>query len=232
MADQTKEMVQTGKFTRIKPVKDNIIYLSREETKAYIDERFEKPDGETKILTYHNNRAKLYNRYIREELHSLGKQLTVGERVVSNSQVKAWEGDDSITNNSKWEITGIGDTVTFLGAVCRVVELSNKVSVLAPLEPEVYDQAMNYYQQEGKNGSWGNYFKFKENVADLRALHSSTTHKAQGGTFDEVLVDLSDIGECESGDSDVARLLNVALSRARHKVYLTGSLPPQFSGEL
>ena len=56
---------------------------------------------------------------------------------------------------------------------------------------------------------------------DLRAAYACTVNKAQGSTFDKVFIDLDDISRCNSGDQ-IARMLYVACSRARHHVYLTG----------
>ena len=58
---------------------------------------------------------------------------------------------------------------------------------------------------------------------DLRAVYACTINKAQGSTYDEVFIDLDDICKCNSGDQ-IARMLYVAVSRARHHVYLTGDL--------
>ena len=60
-----------------------------------------------------------------------------------------------------------------------------------------------------------------QNWIDLRAVYASTVAKSQGSTFDSVFIDLSDIAKCNSGNA-IARMLYVAVSRARHHVYLTG----------
>jgi ATP-dependent exoDNAse (exonuclease V) alpha subunit len=58
---------------------------------------------------------------------------------------------------------------------------------------------------------------------DLRAAYACTINKAQGSTFDRVFIDLDDIRRCNSGDQ-IARMLYVGVSRARHQVFLTGDL--------
>lgn len=58
---------------------------------------------------------------------------------------------------------------------------------------------------------------------DLRPQYSITTHKAQGSTFDSVYIDLSDF-RYVSHLTQLARLLYVAISRAKYTVYFTGDI--------
>jgi ATP-dependent exoDNAse (exonuclease V) alpha subunit len=58
---------------------------------------------------------------------------------------------------------------------------------------------------------------------DLRGAYACTINKAQGSTFDSVFLDLDDVSRCNSGDQ-IARMLYVAVSRARNHVYLCGDL--------
>ena len=69
------------------------------------------------------------------------------------------------------------------------------------------------------------FFEFKNDTfCDLRPIHSSTVHKAQGSTYQTVYVDLTDIGRNTRKDV-LLRLLYVALTRSRGDVVVTGELP-------
>jgi ATP-dependent exoDNAse (exonuclease V) alpha subunit len=57
----------------------------------------------------------------------------------------------------------------------------------------------------------------------LRAAYAQTINKSQGSTYDRVFIDLDDLARCSSGDQ-LARMLYVGFSRARHQVFLTGDL--------
>ena len=70
---------------------------------------------------------------------------------------------------------------------------------------------------------WSIVEEIEERWVDLRAAYACTVNKAQGSTFDRVYIDLTDIGRCTSGDQ-IARMLYVAVSRARRQVFLTGDL--------
>jgi ATP-dependent exoDNAse (exonuclease V) alpha subunit len=76
---------------------------------------------------------------------------------------------------------------------------------------------------------WKPYYDLKDNFADFRPRDACTVHKSQGSTKDLVLVDLNNIGSCNFTVM-TARMLYVAISRARHRVILYGNLPPKYGG--
>src|SRR5690606_28010825 len=73
------------------------------------------------------------------------------------------------------------------------------------------------------------YFNLKDMYADMRPSHASTIHKAQGSTYNNVFMDLYDIG-ANNKPMEVARLLYVGTSRPKNKLYLYGQLPDKYSG--
>jgi ATP-dependent exoDNAse (exonuclease V) alpha subunit len=58
---------------------------------------------------------------------------------------------------------------------------------------------------------------------DLRAAYACTINKSQGSTYDKVFIDLDDLKRCNQPNT-LARLLYVAVSRARYQVIFTGDL--------
>ena len=73
-----------------------------------------------------------------------------------------------------------------------------------------------------KDKDWKNYYYLSEKLVDLRFNEASTVHCAQGSTYDRVFIDISDISTCRA-HSVRARLLYVALSRAKNEVYIYDS---------
>ena len=69
-----------------------------------------------------------------------------------------------------------------------------------------------------------------EDIADLRPRNACTVYKAQGSTYREVFVDLTDIGDCRN-PSQAARMLYVACTRPTHNIKFIGNLPARFKGE-
>lgn len=64
---------------------------------------------------------------------------------------------------------------------------------------------------------------FKNSWIDIRHTYSSTIHKAQGSTYEDVYLDLNDFKYLKA-QKELARLLYVAFSRATNKIYLTGDI--------
>ena len=80
-----------------------------------------------------------------------------------------------------------------------------------------------------KQKEWADYYELRDTYADLREKSACTVYKSQGSTYDFVFVDLDNIGTSFDA-GQVARMLFVAISRARSKVYLYGSLPQRYQG--
>ena len=72
----------------------------------------------------------------------------------------------------------------------------------------------------------GEYSKanvIKNTWVDLRPNFALTVHKSQGSTYDEVFIDLDDMKSIKDL-RELAKLLYVAMSRAKYRVILTGDI--------
>lgn len=76
-------------------------------------------------------------------------------------------------------------------------------------------------------GDFSNEYTIKNKTfrhfLDMRLEYCCTAHKAQGSTYDNTYIDLSDLDKCRDDDM-FRRLLYVAVSRSRGKVIFTGSI--------
>lgn len=73
---------------------------------------------------------------------------------------------------------------------------------------------------KARSQAWKNYLAFKSNVICIDFNHAMTIHKSQGSTYENVFVDMEDVGICADKDYKLyLKLLYVALSRASDKVY-------------
>jgi len=86
------------------------------------------------------------------------------------------------------------------------------------LEPEKLKALLKYLSS---NKNWKTFFMVKNGIIDLRQRDASTVHKAQGSTYDTVFLDIADLTSCNA-KSMVARMLYVAVSRARHRLVIYG----------
>lgn len=100
------------------------------------------------------------------------------------------------------------------------------VSVLPKQDPHIQELRVNYqgniHLVEVPLTTEARKSKFR-NQYDLRKPYAQTIHKAQGSTYEEVYLYLTDFRHTRSLE-DVKRLLYVAFSRATSKVYVTGAL--------
>ena len=67
--------------------------------------------------------------------------------------------------------------------------------------------------------AWKDYLAFNSNVICIDFAHAMTVHKSQGSTYENVLIDIEDLGKCADKNYKLyMQLLYVAISRASHKV--------------
>lgn len=89
--------------------------------------------------------------------------------------------------------------------------------------PDTYKDHAAALKAATAEGRYGAAREIANSWIDLRAAYACTINKSQGSTYDKVFIDLDDIRKCNSGEQ-IARMLYVAVSRARFHVYFTGDL--------
>jgi ATP-dependent exoDNAse (exonuclease V) alpha subunit len=224
---QYRHTVQSEIFKPIPIINDKLLSVSGIEFKKQIDKAFsfnQYTPEKTKIIAWTNHRVQEYNLYIRK-LQQLPTEFSIGETVYTNKPIirnKYYKSIDqavTITNISK-EFTNKNKIVgrwIELDKICNAFQASNSGA------------EKNILKQYARKKDWKNYFDIKDNWLDLRLPYACTTYKSQGNSYDTVFIDLSDIGKCNI-PSDVARMLYVSITRARHQVYLYGTLPEKYGG--
>jgi len=236
-----RDVVQNGVFQDIL-LSDKVIHVDGltfhdEVKKAFLHPRYSP--SRAKILAWSNGRVQDYNAHLRQ-LKSLGTSMQEGELVVTNKPIIA--GGHIIPVDSEVEITYLGAEIEKFEVTGRRVELDGKVSAFLPNNYQDAQKLMKRIAKEARAADkagdnilrkelWTHYFNIKDCWLDLRDQFASTVHKSQGSSCDEVFIDLYDIGRCNM-PSDVARLLYVAISRARKRVIMTGELPPKYCGQM
>lgn len=77
-------------------------------------------------------------------------------------------------------------------------------------------------QSRQRSKAWRDFLTFKECVVCIDFVHATTIHKAQGATYEYVLLDTQDLAPCLDRDYKIyLSLMYVALSRASHTVITT-----------
>lgn len=229
---QLRETVQTGVFKPIQAVPGVIDVLDGSEVEQIVQKLFHKSTFANRILCYTNAQTLAYNNYIRG-LRNLPAGITEGEVLVCNYGVQHPKG--MLSPETELEILKIGP-VTRWESKCKqafldiqyasVVTSFGTVIHKLPVAVDPQDR-INTIKFLKKNGDVKDEIFLSDEVADLRQRDAGTVYKAQGSTYDTVVVDLDDISKCHNRDT-VARMLYVAFSRAKSRIVLHGQLPAKY----
>lgn len=234
ICEQLRETVRTGVFKPIQTVPGVIEHLDDNQMQIeLINALVANPEPNSRILAYSNKQVNLFNEYVREQ-RQLPNLFTTGETLVNNSMLKLNAKQILSVEASVKVIDARGTRVEKIGrdGEFEVQELLIRTPyhgdhmVLVPTDKGHYDQLIKYFK---RIKDWVNFYKLQQQYADLRPRDASTVHKSQGSTYDTVFIDLENISKCTQPDV-AARMLYVAFSRAKHKVYLYGRLADRFGG--
>lgn len=178
-----------------------------------------------KVLCYTNNKCIAYNSHIRKEL-GLPTIPVRGDYCISKGRV---EGIESGVLNAEGsfiilDVKPSSRKITFPDCEYNLVQYITRIGTFYGLEnPELYSLILKKaYSVCRTAGNFTKYFQIKEKVVDPRFYYTSTIHSAQGSTYDNVYIDLSDIIKGRGvTKEDKNKLLYVAISRAKNKIYFT-----------
>lgn len=238
---QLRETVETGVFRPILAVPGVIEYLPHQLMEDTLRAAFADLDPACRALCYTNDRVHSYNTFIRTDVRNQTAEPVVGETLVvasasttRNKKLLQVERDMTILSVSSlqqdarfndifpdtlpidyWDIEGMTDS-----------QPDSRYAFRMAAEPDRVSYAKRHF---ARIKQWSDYYELRDTYADLRDKAACTVYKAQGSTYDFVFVDLDNIGASFDAQQ-VARMLFVAISRARSKVYLYGSLPGRYQG--
>ncbi len=202
----------------------HIKYLDGPAFQNKIDDSFSADNykSDKRILAFTNDRVIEYNTYVRE-LQNGSDGYKEGEILTSNNAIT--EGQEIIAkNNSEVKITHVrnGSDYGLDGVLVTATGLGGKST--AGIIPNSIKAAKSLINKYAKNKQWSEMFALQDKILDLRPRFASTVYKAQGGTLDEVYIDLNDITSNCRNTKKKARALYVAITRAKSMVYLYGEL--------
>lgn len=233
LCEQLVDTVKTGKFHPIKETPGVIDFIDGNQLRGILEREYAKEDPTKRILCYTNSKVLAYNEFIRE-VRGYTQNYNVGEIMSNNASVELTDTARLYTDQLV-EIVGRkpnrpdenivkGYTVEMVDLEVRDVHTGAEFSVTVFNDPNDRQETLKFYA--GKK-SWERYFNFKNKFPDLRQVAASTTHKAQGSTYESVIVDLGDISDCTNRDQ-TARMLYVALSRPKMRLYIRGELAERY----
>jgi len=173
-------------------------------------------DFDTKILAYKNKVVVDYNNQICKAKYG-DTFFHVGQQVTSNKFYTF--GQCVIRNEQKLTVRKLGDEyVTDSGLKLRNVlfQETGNAQFSVPSDFHQFYAILKKYK-DAKN--WNEYYNLSETILDIRHSWASTVHKAQGSTYDYAIVDFTDMLGITNPQL-FYRLLNVATTRPRYKVFI------------
>jgi len=237
LCSQFRETVETGIFKPIQEVK-GVVETADDNDMQYILKNFyNDPLVDSRILCFTNNRVQEFNNYIRD-VRGYPSHFTQDEILVNNSalhinkEVLKIEREFQImqidSNITPIHIDSHDDKVILEVYKARVRDLHENADYNMNI-PANYNHFKDLIKFYGKQKRFDIMYDLKNNYPDLRQKDACTVYKAQGSTYDFVVVDLGNIGKCHKPEQ-VARMLYVAFSRARNRIFLYGELPAKYTG--
>lgn len=239
LCSQLRATVETGVFKPIKEVPGHIEYINKEQFQNLVDTQFINPNVDARIISYTNQIAIKRNNYIRH-IRGYGQFYQQGEMLISNSvyespisggrlkiedTVEVITADHTVTQQSVFDNTAKSNISYDVYSVTIKKRDLTVMDLKIPINTEYIRDLSKYF---ARNKDWIAYFNLK-NLPDLRPRDAITAYKAQGSTFDWCIVDLEDISICKH-PQQAARLLYVAVSRPKTKLYLYGDLKSAYRG--
>jgi energy-coupling factor transporter ATP-binding protein EcfA2 len=215
-----RNTVNTAVWTPFKPDGHHIQRLDRQAFNAAIEAEFTRPDwryADSKILAWTNKCVISFNQYVRN-LAKGDPHFQVGDYAICNSFLSI--GKSSIKTDQLVQITEISEDCVLYDVSGNWVTMDYSIRAF---QPKSLSEKNARIKQARLDGNLQMVATIETNWVDLRGAYACTINKAQGSTFGSVFIDLDDIARCNSRDQ-VARMLYVAVSRARNHVYLTGDL--------
>jgi hypothetical protein len=178
----------------------------------------------TRILAWTNLTVHRYNTLVRNYL-GYPPDFQIGEPVTLGDSVRATNPSEFISGDTLFKVTvkRAYDNVWKGVPIYYIVVESEKKYQFQFRVANSIDDIKAALKEAASIKDWTTYFSIKDQIADLRACYASTCHKAQGSTFDTVFIDVNDISK-NTKWHEIARLMYVAISRARSKVVLYGQL--------
>lgn len=222
LATAFRNTVSTGNFFSFVPDGISTEWMSREKWAEEIKKEFTDPTwthARSKVLAWTNKTVIAYNHAIRDIAHG-DPEFQEGDYAVLNSYMAGAKGSYPLRTDELVQITSKSGQEESLDTPGWFMTLNGRQEVFMPLSLEHRKARIRRAKKEQDLMSEK---LIDETWADLRAAYSCTINKSQGSTYDKVFIDLDDIRGCNS-PNQIARMLYVAVSRARYKVNFVGDI--------
>lgn len=237
---QARTTVETGEFKPIEIIPGIIDWLDADQMEMEVAKVFAQQTADAKLLAYTNKTVQALNGFVRD-LRQLPPEFTPGEVLVNNTAIRlrgymlSVEEEVTIIDvkplvESKWIDNHDGEDI-YMDCWNLTIDTRHGgtfTDVLIPVDRKFFDDMLRWYKSRK---AWSSYYGLKNHYPDLRQRDASTVYKAQGSSIPTVYIDASNLSTCNN-PAQVARMLYVAVSRARLRVVFYGYLADKYGGFL
>lgn len=190
------------------PLENDLVFSPTLRSKYFIDNYVTFP---TEIINIRGDVVDIGNKYnIIDTLTSLDD--------VNFCTVQTEDGEESV----RAFVFGHQEFINVQQELARkAVNMNKLIERQFHADPKAWCKA-NWSHEIAKkrNKAWKEFMAFKDCVICLDFTHAMTVHKSQGSTYENVYLDIQDIGKCASNDYNLyLKLLYVGISRASGMVY-------------
>lgn len=190
-------------------------------------------DEEARYLAWTNEAVDKFNVLARRELYWNPQKLQEGETIIFS---QPYEGNMGTYHNNtelkikklrveEREFTALPQTIlkgspdpVGLSAKLTYYVINDDVKVIHESSEYDFLNTLNKIKQLTKRGlKWSKWFQFSEKFARVSYRYATTVHKAQGGTFDTIVVNMKDLNR-NFKSFERKRLWYTAITRTSRKV--------------
>lgn len=188
---------------------------------ALQSDAYRRDSDYVRALAYTNARVNQLNRAARGVLHGRdAPQFVEGERLMANSP--CWVGEALVLQNSEEcdvlaAVEGEeGPWQVWFLEVMTDGKKHRSLTVLHDRSRGLFDSLLKQYAEERR---WQEFWELKSLFHDVNYAYCLTIHKSQGSTFQNVFIDMPNIG-INPNVGERNQLLYVGVTRAAQRVFL------------
>lgn len=181
----------------------------------------DNPD-DIRMLCWTNKQVKLWNAKLRiaDYGYKPDKPFIKGDIIIANQPCEV--NNNVVMNNSEEGI--ILNVIEQDDSWFLEVDLfSGGIAHVTKLKDEYKSKVKKELKELADDKKWSQYWNMKKRYHDIRHCYAMTTHKSQGSTFNNVILDIDDINKNVKYNEDVEnrnQLVYVGMTRASNKVYI------------
>jgi hypothetical protein len=234
LVNKLKQNVSTSLIEPIQELANYVTVIGKSDLKDLIENKFIPLDHKGIILAYTNKTVNEYNEYIRNKRGLNPIMFESGETLINNNYLKL---------NTKCTLST--DTLVHLPIVSDRIILETDIDYPQDIPkfksgmykatnmyalndqnyqfslhiPVNYSEVLSVIKETARQKIWTTHYTCKESIPNFTSADARTIHKSQGSTFDFAVIDYWDLMTCTQINT-LARLLYVAVSRAKKDVYI------------